>query len=288
MAYTALDNFAEADIGAGYVGIDRWQGGGFDEEEGEPEDYLGIAEDADVGRTMVVPVGDAETVVQTINLISHALRTQNNLVPPVIDHMQGGVTDDVNGAVRQDNCYIDTLRLSCAMNGPLMAAYTWKALGAAPVLVAYGARAALQTNTMVMWFTADVQVGGVGYKCDSWEATLSNNLNPWASEDVGTPTELRWPEEMLPGVHEVGFSGEFRLPSNINLMVDRPPVFTFLFTGVDNEVAPKTFTLDMTGGKGLHMVRRPRRIETGANEILWAVEAKAVPKDLAIWNVTFA
>lgn len=283
--YVGLNECAEHDIGGGgpYLAYDKVDSGGLDHEGGEPQHNAGTGGQDIVYRDMVVPIGNATTAVQTIDLIDAAKPPAVGALPPVIGHIQGGVVGDATAARRQTNAYIATLELGCERGALVQATYNWQAIGQAPVNIA--AAAAKQAGNLALaWHTADVLLETDPYKCQRWTATIENEITAQTSEDEKAADEERLPEWFDPGNFVVSLSAEFRVRANLNFIADVVPTLGFKATALSQ--AGELFTLDLTGGNGLHLAGDPLPIEKSGDAVLWRITAEAELNDLDVWVCT--
>lgn len=284
--YVGLNQCIEADIGAGFISIDKHEGGNVDLEGGEQQYNVGTGGQVGKWRDMATPNGNAETSVQTVNLLDFVKPAAIGQLPPVIDFIQGGAIGGATRARKHTDCYLNQVALTCGATGVLMCTYNWRALRSAPVNIA--AAQAKQTNTLIARHTADAQfdVGGAGltgYKVETWTATAVNEIRAESSQDSKAGDIQRVPEWFDPGNFVVSLSATVRTELGVNLALDYPAQIEFKWTGNNNEAVPETFTLDLTGGNGLDLNRAPYEIMRGNDKVLWGIEATAEPNDLAGW-----
>lgn len=288
--YVGRNQCIEADIGGGFISFDKHEGGNLDLEGGEQQYNIGTGGQVGKWRDMATPNGTANTSVQTLNLLNFAKPAAIGDLPPKIDYIQGGTVAVLEAAVKQSDCYLNQVALSCGETGVLMCVYNWRSLRSAPVNIA--AAQAKQANSLIARHTADAQfdvagAGLAGYKIQSWTATLVNEITAQSSQDGKAADIQRMPEWFDPGAFRVSLSARIRTPLGVNLALDYPGQVEFLWSGTDNEAVPKTFTLDLTGGNGLDLNRAPFEIVSGSDAVLWGIEATAEPDDLAVWATTF-
>lgn len=289
--YVGLNQCMEADIGGGFISCDKHEGGNLDLEGGEAQYNVGTGGQVGKWRDMATPNGNAETSVQTLNLLDFLKPAAIGQLPPVIDYIQGGAIGNVNAAIKQAQCYVNQVALTCGATGVLMCTYNWRSLGK-PLPVNIAAAQAKQGNSLVARHTGSAQfdvagAGLSGYKVETWTATAVNEITAWSSQDAAAADEQRLPDVMDPGNFLVSLSARVRTPLGVNLALDYPAQVEFLWSGKDNEAVAKTFSLDLTGGNGLDLNRAPFEIMRGADKVLWGIEATAEPNDLAGWVTTF-
>lgn len=285
--YVGLSQCAEHDVGGGgpYLSFDKVDSGGLDYEGGEPQHNAGTGGQDIVYRDMVVPIGNATTAVQTIDMIDCAKPVAVGALPPVIKYIQGGVVGDVLAARRQNDCYIGALELSCERGGLLQATYNWQAIGQENVNIAT-AVAKQAANRAIAWHTSNVLLDDNPYKCQRWTGGIENEITAQTSQDQKPADEQRLPEWFDPGDFVVSLTTEFRVRADFDFTADVIPTFGFKATGLSQ--AGELFTLDLTGGNGLHLVGDPLPIERGGDEVLWRISAEAELNDHDVWVCTLA
>jgi len=287
--YLGINEWGEFDIDGDttFQAFDKIESGGFDHEGGEPQYNVGVGAQVIKYRGMVVPIGNVSTAVQTHDLLAVAKPAALGSLPPIIEAIQGGVLAVPAAARKQEDCYLDSVELTCDAEGVLMCDYSWKALSEAAVTVLAAAAASQSSITPVYFHTASVLIGGVAYKVQSWTAGLANGITAKTSQDAKTEN-YRLPEWFDPGEFKVNLSVDARLPLGVDMTAQFLDPITFIFTGTNNETVPETFTLDLTGGQGLDLSSEPIPLESGADEVLFRIEAESEPFDLDVWVTSLA
>ena len=282
---------AEHDVGsagtpsATMLAFDKVLSGEMNYDGGAPEHTTGTGGQDSQHRGMVTPIGSAETEVQTHTLLACLKPASIGALPTCIAEIQGGEVANADASRKQADCYVSEVKLGCAMGGTLRCAYGWMGLSEADVVIS--AKAAKQTNSVVKWHAGSALLSGLAYKMQSFEATAKTGITPQSSLD-DKDDDNRFPEWFDPGDFEVNISLQLRVEPGIDLRAANPSTVTFAWTGVDTEGAPKTFTLDLTGGSGLEVTSHPLPIVAGKDVVIWRVDAQADHNDLAGWVTTFA
>jgi len=285
--YIGLNEVAEHDVDGDttFSAFDKVDSGSLDHEGGEINYNIGTSGQVVKWRNMVVPIGDANTVLRTHDLLACAKPAALGSLPPIIEAIQGGVVNDSDAARKQEDCYLDGVELTCASEGVLMCTYNWKALTEAAVTIA---SAATKISATPFYFhTGAVLIGGVAYKVQNWTASLANAIVARTSQDEKTEN-YRLPEWFDPGEFKVNLSVDARLPLGVDFTAQFLDPITFIFTATNNETVTETFTLDLTGGEGLDLNSEPIEIAAGADEVLFRIEAESEPFDLDIWETSLA
>lgn len=289
--FLGFSEVGEYDTGGGMTAFDKIDGGGFDYNGGEIQYDSGAGGQSAKWRGMVTPTGNLITRVQTLPMIAAAKPAAMGTLPTEIDNIQGGALNDVTAARIQSHVYIDSLELTCPEEEILQATYNWMALDEIPVVIA--AAAGHQTNSHIAWHTAatewSIDGGALGVaKTINWTARIENNMTPQTSQDAKAPGVEREPEWFDMGDVVISIVADVRVPLGIDFTADIVSYLGFKWTAQDNELAPKTFTLDMTGGDGLDPTPDTVPIVESAEAVLWHIEARSAPNDLATWVPTFA
>ena len=286
--YVGLNLTLEHDIAgsASWSRFDKGTGNLTARDEGAYTQSAGIGGQATGYRGLYIPGGAATTEVQSIALLNCLKPATVGALPTVIKSIQGGPVGATTEAKKQTNCYLTSAKLACEVGGVLTADYEWLALDEEKVTIASAATE--QANSVVVWHTGSVLLGGAGYKCIGWEATASTGVTAKTSLDAKSAGSQRLPEWADPGNFEVALTARFRTPLGIDLSSDTVSTVAFKFTGVDAEATPKTFTLDLTGGSGLHLTSAPLELGGAADEVVWSLSAVGKLNDLALWSCTFA
>ena len=286
--YVGLNLTLEHDIAgsASWSRFDKGTGSLTARDEAAYTQSAGIGGQATGYRGLYIPGGTATTEVQSIALLNCLKPASVGALPTVIKYIQGGPVNATTEGKKQSNCYLTSAKLACEVGGVLTADYEWLALDEEKVTIASAATA--QTNSVVVWHTGSVLLGGAGYKCTGWEATASTGITAKTSLDAKSAGSQRLPEWADPGNFEVSLTARFRAPLGIDLSGDTVSTVAFKFTGTDAETTPKTFTLDLTGGSGLHLTSAPLELGGAADEVVWSITAVGELNDLALWACTFA
>lgn len=286
MAYVGLDELCEYNIGAADMAFDQVQGGEMGHTEGDDiNHYDGIGGQYAKCRPGVVPGGNVETLLQDGVLLqtNYFLRSAVASLPSVITYIQGGLINVASQAKKQTSCYMDSVEIACAVGEPVTVTYNWLALKEEAATVA---SAATQLSTAIFcWSAGDLQIDSGTYQAQSFRVTGRNNLRPVFSLDDGTTNELRWPEEVVPGIFEAEINVDIRTPSSVDLMADAPTAFDFVFTASNGA---KTFTFTSAGGGGFNPTSAPVPFVGGGDDVVWTLTGEIDHNDLSAWGVTLA
>lgn len=274
MPYVGLDGDVQIKIGAGaYAACDRvisgeqTPGGGI-------EHAAGIGGQDDVIGQMLEPMTTLETFVQS-TLPALAKRSAINGLPQSFGAIDLGVPGVVMSS--QEECYLNSVKLSCEKGGALKASYEF--LGLSHTASALATSATKKAKGLIYeWFAATVLLGGSAYKSNSFESSLENGLKLHTSMDAGTSGSLRQPEAITPGDQKVTLRAEFQAPVNLGITDDRPATFAFVakFANSSGDVRTHTVT-------NLHPTSQPQKVATGEDDITWEVELEADLNDLNAW-----
>lgn len=166
------------------------------EANSNPQQRKGVGAQAKVVGGAIEVVGQAEFIVQESTLLSYALRTGTTSPTMTALAFAGGYQ---GSAQNHTGCYIDTLALSCAVDGPLTASIAWKGTGRA----AYStARQAVLTPTTYEWYSAAVTFEGAAWVCQSFTLNVNNNIKFYRDLDT-TASNKRLPTGLLIGDQQV-------------------------------------------------------------------------------------
>lgn len=281
MPYTNLDLFTDWDTDGAtptWKRMDRVTGGQIGHDV-EPIRRPGINAEGSIVYSRYDPHCTIEGTLQNGVWVTNAKRATVGALPAALQ-IAGGIKTASIRAKRQRSMYINELTLACAgENEPVT--YSTDLIGLTSADLATPAPAAVLSPLTMEWHQGNVTIDTANYTCDSIEATLRNNLEAKGSLDVGTDTQLRWPEYIKVGNMEVVSTIVVRLPVTIDLSVDEPEtspldiVFT-MGNGTD------TLTLTMTD---LYPSDDPTSLGADADEVLWSIPLRGKDNTLAEWTV---
>jgi len=296
--HTAFDQTAEyqlleAGSMAAFDRIAESASDAFSAEGGETTWDLGLGTQYSAVRDMRVPIGSLTTEVQNIDLMAYGKPASAGALPASVYAMQGGIVNVAGGATKHSTCYIKRLELSCAQGGNLQCGYQWNALAEDPTITIAEA-AAKQTNSPIAWHAADAELAldgaaAAGVEIMSWRAILENEFEARTSQDAkeaGSELMPEWYEVTGPTVVSVELT--YRVLQGIDLSLVAGNYIDFTWAAQDTEETPKTFTYDSSGGSGLIVQSNPRPIGKSHEAVIYSVNARSAPWDLAAWGVTFA
>jgi hypothetical protein len=300
--YVGLNECLEHSIAGGegptYAAFDKVERGGMDYDGGEPQENIGLGGQVAYYRDMVVPVGNATTMLQTTTLLQDVSVPETPVyyykpdalgeLPTVIALIHGGPIDDEDQAREHQNCYLRRVKLSCQRGKPVMVEYEWAALSETEaVTIAALDVATKQTGTPVVWHNADVLIDAGNLSCQSWELELVNEFTPATSEDTKAAGSQRLPEWFDPGVFRANLTATVRTNPGFDLSADFPDVFTFQFTGSNTDSPVLVLDIDCTGGSGFEKDGDPLELVSAGDAVLYQIKGKSVD-DLDIVAITFA
>lgn len=275
--FTAFDLIEEFELG--------WDGN-------ELNENIGVGGQSAVARGMVWPIGSATTKLQTDNLLNCIIRTSISSLPPVIEQIRGGILDETNGSLTHYDCYINRAEISCEVDGFVMTSYEWLALDYSYGTITSGTQASHITTTPFIWHAGDVQFDSSRYSCQSWRITIENNIEALTSLDQKSAGSQRLPEALRVGNYKVTLEAEFQeYPTYFDYGLDdlSSSTVTFYATAQNTDGTPQTFTVDMTGGNGLHITSQPIRVSgAGEDVITYSVSAESLTNDLNVLSLSIA
>jgi hypothetical protein len=272
--------------GSVFLPFDKVERGTMDYEAGDAQENIGTGGQVAYYRDMVIPVGNATTMLQSINLLSCVKPTSLGVLPPIIQKIHGGPIVTTNAARLHEDCYLRRVKLSCSVGKPVMVEYEWIALLETEKTTIASA-VAKSTNTPVMWHNGDVDISGSGYKAQSWELELVNEIVAQTSQDTKAAGVQRLPEWIDPGNFVANISVTTRTNPGLDFSADFPAVFEFAFTGLDNETSAKTLNIDCASGSGFQLQGDPLEIVSGGDAVSYQIKGKST-NDLSIVGITFA
>ena len=277
MPYVGLDC---AVLEGGDTSFDKLEGGeiGWDQ---SVTHLTGAGGQDSVVYSMIEPKGSADTWLQTTLLLGCVTKSAANALPTQIAQIDGGVL----GAkmLKQEDCYINSCKLSCEVGGAVKASFEWLALAMTTSAVT-AAVAAKAKGLMILWHDASVLFNGNTYACQTWESTVENGLKLHTSQDAAVAGVQRMPEAVTPGNQKVSLTAEFKAPPTVDFLVDIPASVTLVFVASN---AGGTATFSHTVG-ALHPVGMPTKIASGEDDVTWSVECEADYDDLTAWTFTLA
>lgn len=287
--YVGLNECAQASLAGGetpvFVALDKLERGSLTYEGGESQENIGLGGQVAYYRDMVVPVGTASTMLQSLSLLQDTTGDPIYYfrpvavgdLPTVIAIIQGGPITDEDAARQHESCYLRKVKFSCKRGGPVMVEYGWAALDETEkVTIAALDVAAKQTESPFVWHASTVEFDDTEFSCQSWDLEVTNDLAPQTSQDVKAGGAQRLPEWMDPGDYTVKLTATVRTNPGYDLSADFPTRFSFKFIGLNSDAAPLQFTLDCTGGGDFEKDGDPLELVAGGDEVLYQVSGKAV------------
>ena len=206
-------------------------------------------------------------------LLQYAIRSAGALTAL---KFKGGV-DTTNGYdFLQETAYINQLRVSGTINGPLVAALdilstaeTEAAVGGAPI--------ALGSN-LYPWEAAVITVGGAAVKVQSFDFSVNNNMTAYSSLDSKSAAAKRIPVGISPpGNEEINLSVNCLEKMTWGVGEDTPAV---------NLAAVITYTLGtsivFTFASLAHVGDRAMPFVTDTGLVIWKYDLLGIPGSLVI------
>lgn len=290
MPHTGLEATLEYQLTstvATYTRMDKIEGGSLAHEGGRPQHNPGAGGQDAVFREGVGYVGDVDTALQTGGLLARAKPASIGVLPPVIEHIQGGIVGVTGAARHQEDAYLNVITVRGDVNGLIMVHYEWMALKEVPVVIA--SMAAKATGGPFPWHGVDVQLpSGARLKCQNWELRMQNGLDFWWDQDTDAAGEQRSPEGIDPGEWQMFLGADFRLPIDQDLSLDAITVVHVIISCSSAATAAVVFGADTTGGNGLHIQDIPVPVPGGADKAIFHIDAESELWDFASWNVSVA
>ena len=175
----------------------------------------------------------------------------------------------------QENAYINSMRLSGAVNSPLTAVLelmakteTEAAAGGSPVALG---------SDLYAWQNAAVTIGS-GYKCQAFEVNLNNNLSLYHSLDSKAATEKRLPTGINVGAEEITCS--FDLLEKLTWDPDEDTPAVNLGAIVTYSIGENTITITLTNLA--HTGARAMPFQGDGGLVVWRYEFLGIGGSLAI------
>jgi len=292
----AAEGFLEHDIAgsATFTAFNLMESFTLSHEGSDYNENRGIHGNTTSDRAMGYPTGSATTKLQNNALFASNLLIPSKAgsLPTVIKAIKGGVLTETNGTRTDSNCYLASMEISSEVSGFVMVTYNWVGLDSAWSTTTSGDEAANITSSIFSWYGGDVQFNSTNYSCQRYTVTITNELVAKTSLDLKDVGSKRLPEAFINGGFKVTLSAEFEeMPGYHDFVADdmSENTVTFLATAVNKETSPQTFTLDMTGGNGLHITSLDTSVSgSGADVITYTVEAESETDDLSIITLAIA
>lgn len=231
--------------------------------------------------SMIEPKGSVDTWLQSTLLLACVTRAAANGLPTQIAQIDGGVLGE--DMKKQEDCYINSCKLSCEVGGAVKASFDWVALSMTTSAVTVAAEAKA-SGLMILWHNASVLLDGNTFACQTWESTLENGLKLHTSQDSKVAGVQRMPEAVTPGNQKVSLTAEFKACPTVDFLVDIPATVTFVFVAAN---AGGTATFSHTVG-ALHPIGQPTKIASGEDDVTWSIECETDYDDLDSWTYSLS
>lgn len=270
-------------LGSTYLAFDKVESGSMTYEGGEVKENEGTGGQVATYRDMVVPVGNVSTMLQVGTLLTCIEPASVGALPTIIEKIQGGTTTAAQGRLHED-CYLKTVKFSCARGGVLMVDYSWIALSETDGTTI--TPVTKQTATPFPWHNMTVTFATAALACQSWEVTVDTGVEAQTSQDLKVSGVQRLPEWIDPGPFSVSLSASVRIPRTFSFAADYPAAMAFNVVAVNN--SGSTFTLDMSGGEAVHLNGDPIELVKGKEAVLYKIDGKCKTNDLAAFAASIA
>ena len=203
-------------------------------------------------------------------LLEYALRAAGVLSPLKI--YGGTVAYDF----LQENAYINSLRISGAVDAPLAATLELISLGETEA--ATGGAPVDLTSDLYAWQLASVVVDGDGAAVQAFDIAISNNLQLYHTLDAKLENTKRLPMGISLGTEEVTFSVDMLQKMAWDVGEDSPAVTIGAVIGY--AIGQDTIELALTGLA--HSGDRPMPFERDNGLVVWRYGFVGLPGSLAI------
>lgn len=264
MAYLGFGTFVQyAVTGGSTVGFGNIQGGEWGGLDQEAKQMLGAAGKNDVIWGMVFGRDTINALYKGESILTACARTVYDGLPPYL-LTWGGVVNASASMSSKCTSYVDTVTLKCGGIGESVEVdYGLIHVGRKKCIATAGNVVAPTATAPFIWARGAVTIDGAAYNCQSYEASLKNNLKCMSSLDAAS-SNLRWPEEIVTGDEETSLRVVIKAPLAVDLGLDAPTMPITCSFLVGNGYTTKTLTM-----RQLYLVNQPTKIEQGANVVLW-------------------
>ncbi len=198
MADTGLGQFLDWGTGTDIsYAVGKVTGGSLGPYESALAHREGIGAQDDIVGGPVVMQGDFTVTLQSEALLAYALRSSYTAPTLTALSFAGGNSGDGR---KQTGCYINTLGLTCSVGESLTANIGWMGLTDA---VYTTEQKSYLTDYTWNWFKGTATIGGATLECQSFDISVSNNIEPIYSLDAKTTNQMRWPDSLKIGSQEL-------------------------------------------------------------------------------------
>jgi len=248
--------------------------------ESNPQQRKGIGAQGTVVGGATDVTGEASFLVQSSTLLEYALRSGTTNPTMTALAFAGGVQ---GSGQKHTACYIDTLSVSCAVEGSLTAALTWMGTGRAAYTTA---RQTPLTPSTYEWFSAAVTFEGAAWLCQSFTLNLGNGI--YANRDLDTKaSDKRLPVSLGIGDQTITLEATLLTQPDATQLTDiyADTIATDLAAvlAFTNDTDTLTFTL-----ANLHRVSRPVVIELTDGAIEYSATWAAADNDASALTIAAA
>jgi hypothetical protein len=290
--WVGLTECAEHSLaGTDFLAFDQVSGGRMGTAGGGIEYEVGTGGQASKWRGPLHGAGNVSCLLQSIGLLADLKPAALGSLPPIIEKIRGGPIVDTSAAWLHEDCRLTKVALGCDQGKALTVGYEWIALLPSRVTIAAIDVVAKQTQRVFPWHAQSITfataIAAAAYKCIGWNAEFTTGITPQSSSDakaVTVPTSARIAEWIDPGTFEGKITARMRVPLAYtnDFMADFVDVVKFKVIALNNDVAVKTFTLDMTASGAANMDDgMPTEIAKGPDAVIYELSASILPNDLA-------
>ncbi len=174
-----------------------------------------------------------------------------------------------------ENAVINSLRLSGSPNDPLRAAFDIMALKETEAAVG---DTEPSVGSLLDWYMGNVTIGGSGYDCEGFEATIDNQCRYRFDLDAKSANEKRLPSSIAIGLEQVSLTVRLREKLTWDVDADTPTRNIGAVIAYTDGVT----TITLTFTNLAHTGARAMPFENEDGDIIWAYEFRGKPGSLVI------
>jgi hypothetical protein len=271
MSYIALDDFFQYGVEtAASVCVGNFQGGSVFGNEGGFKHEEGGAGQDDIVWDLDKPTASVQTVYKGESLLTSAMRTTFNALPPRVSFL-GGVAATATLAMQVATAYVNTLKLACGGVGEAVKAdYDLIALGATYTSATQGQLATATPTAPFVWQSGAVTINSAACRCQSFEVTVENGLTHDSSLDAKASGSQRVAEAIDVGSEKVSASFEVRVPPFLEFNRDTPTLPLDASIVIGNGYTLHTLTL-----RDLYFKPIETELLAGEDKHSWKIDCEA-------------
>lgn len=270
MSYIALDDFFQYGVEtAASVCVGNFQGGSVFGNEGGFKHEEGGAGQDDIVWDLDKPTASLQTVYKGESLLTSALRTTFNGMPPRVSFL-GGVSASATLAMQVATAYINKIKIACGGIGEAVKVdYDFIALGATYTSATQGQLATATPTAPFVWQAGAVTVSGAACRCQSFEVNGENGMTHDGSLDAHTSGSQRVAEAIDVGSEKVSASFEVRTPPFLEFNRDTPTLPVDASIVIGNGYTLHTLTL-----RGLYYKPIETELLAGEDKHSWKIDCE--------------